>query len=162
MTGLHAAPAHGACYDTSVRSLVLLVVFGAFAAACLPCHPVTTTPIALECDAGAAFNGELHFDSAPSFRSFLNDRCLLESSDEAIDAIVADVDFGVDAVFVARGARSSAGRCITARAAESVNVCDDGLRVVFDDVESGDLNCGGSWTVAFKLPRDEMRAALQN
>lgn len=145
-----------------MRSFVLLVlaVLPVVGAACLPCHPVTTTPIALDCDAGAAFTGELHFDSAASFRSFLNDRCLLESSNEAIEAIVADVDFGVDAVFVARGPRDSAGRCITERGAESVNVCDDGLRVVFDDVESSDAACGGSWTVAFKLPRDEMRAAL--
>lgn len=151
-----------ACYDKVVRFVFAAFVFAVTVAVvgCSPCRRVETTPIAVDCDQAAAFTGELHFDTADSYRNFLNDRCLLEASDEAIGALVDDVDFSTDAVFVARGSRGGANRCITERAAETVNVCEDGLRVVFADVETRE-ECGGLWTVAFKLPRDELRAALE-
>ena len=150
------------CYDGDVRSIVVASSVVAVASiACTPCHTVETTPLAVECEQGANFTGELHFDSAATFRSFLSDRCLPTSGSEAVDDVVNSVDFTTEAVVVARGARAGTGRCIEERGTESVDVCEDGLRVVFDDVESGDVNsCGGQWTVAFSLPRSELRTAL--
>jgi hypothetical protein len=145
-----------------VRSLVVATVVVVAASACTPCRRIETTPIALDCAQRAAFSGELHFDSAGSFRSFLSDRCLLDSSDDEIDGFVDDIDFSKDAVFVARGARAGSLRCIQERDAESVDVCDDGLHIAFADEESADASCGGSWTVAFVLPREELRAAIDD
>lgn len=147
-------------YDVGVRFFVVFVVVAA--AACTPCRRIETKPIELDCEGGAAFTGELHFDSADSYRSFLTDRCLPTSNSSEVEDLVDAVDFTVDAVFVARGARAGSLRCIEERATESVDVCDDGLHVVFDDVESGDASCGGSWTVAFALPREELRAAIDD
>ena len=156
------AAKNAACYDKVVRFVFAASVFAVAATAvgCSPCRSIETTPIAIDCSPAAAFSGELHFDTAESYRNFLNDRCLLEASDEAIDALVDDVDFSTEAVFVARGSRGGVNRCLQERSAETVNVCEDGLRVVFADVESRE-ECGGLWTVAFKLPRDELRAALE-
>ncbi|MDP2339442.1 MAG: hypothetical protein Q8O67_00680 [Deltaproteobacteria bacterium] len=138
-------------------------VLVAAVASCTPCRRVETTPIEIDCDANADFVGELHLDTAASYRSFLNDRCLPEGREAEIDALVDAVDFTVDAVFVARNLRQGASRCIEERAADSVDVCDDGLRVVFRDEESGDATgCAGHWTVAFVLPRGELRAAIDD
>jgi hypothetical protein len=127
---------------------------------CSDCRPVQTRELGLECSADAAFRGELHIDSAENFRSFLTDRCLPGADDATVDAVVEGVDFGAEAVFVARGSRAGVSRCIEARAAESVDACNDGLKIVFDDVESGDTVCPGDWTIAFALSRQDLRSAL--
>lgn len=132
-------------------------------AGCTPCRRIETKPIALDCAQNATFlSGELHMDSAATFRSFLTDRCLPEATDGEIDDLVGAVDFSTDAVFVARGNRGGAQRCITERATESVDVCEGGLRVVFADRESGEGQCGGKWTIAFSLPRDDLRSAVDD
>jgi len=146
---------------TPLAAVLAAAVVGAIAS-CTPCRRVETTPIELDCSANAEFVGELHLDTAASWRSFLTDRCLPEGRDAEIDALVDDVDFTVDAVFVARNLRQGASRCIEARAADSVDVCDEGLRVIFRDDESGDATCAGHWTVAFVLPRGELRAAVDD
>jgi len=144
---------------------VALVVTALAAAAvlggCFDCRPVTTRDLALECSAASTFRGELHFDSADTWRSFLTDRCLFDATPEQIDAAVGAVDFSREAVFIARGARGGAARCLEARGVETVDACGDGLRIVFADDESGDaLNCPGDWTVTFALSRADLRSAL--
>jgi hypothetical protein len=128
--------------------------------ACADCRNVETRELGIECNADASFQGELHFDSAGTYRTFLSDRCLPGEDAAAIDAIVGDVDFGTEAVFVARGARAGVSRCIEARAAETVEACGEGLKIVFDDVESADPVCPGDWTIALAMPRQELRSAL--
>ena len=45
---------------------------------------------------------------------------------------------------------------------ERAQVCSDGLKVYFDDTYGdADFGCAGPrWTVAFALPREDLRAAL--
>ena len=136
-------------------TLVAVLGFGG----CADCRPADVQPLLVACD-GSAFRGELHLDTAATFRSFLRDRCIPQASDAEIDAFVGQVDFTVDAVFVAAGARAGVSRCIAEREAESVEVCNDGLRISFADVTTADATCGGDWTVAFAMPRSELRAAL--
>lgn len=153
-------------YDVGVRSIVASVVVVVTASAglgaCSPCRRIETTRLELDCAANVDFSGEIHLDTAGSYRSFLSDRCLTEADDAAIDALVDDVDFTTQAVFVARGARQGFSRCIEDRQADTVDVCDDGLRIVFRDDESGDPTCAGDWTVAFVLSREELRAAIKD
>jgi hypothetical protein len=157
---------------SSRRSVVVgagLLVFGVGVSAvvglgstgCGGCREVAVQPLAVDCGPASTFGGELHFVDAATWRSFLTDRCLTPD-DATIDALVAGVDFSTQAVFVARGSRAVGGRCVAERAVDTVGACSDGLRVVFDDVESGDVPCPGDWTVAFALPRSELRAALAN
>ncbi len=132
------------------------VVFGG----CFDCRPVTTRDLALACSAASTFRGELHFDSAETWRSFLTDRCLFGDDAAGIEDAVAAVDFSREAVFIARGARAGVARCLEARGVESVDACGDGLRVLFVDDESGDANCPGDWMVSFALSRADLRSAL--
>ena len=154
---------HDAWYDLSVRvvlSLVVAVVVNV-AAGCDDCRAVEPRSLDFECDGAASFRGELHLDSAGTWRAFLSDSCLPTAVDARIDELVAAVDFNVDAVFVARGARLSTTRCLVAREAESIAACTDGLRIIFDDEEIGPDNCpGGDWTVALLVPRADVRSAL--
>jgi hypothetical protein len=145
-----------------VRAFLFLVAaigVGALASACLDCRPVETRDLGIDCSGSSTFRGELHLDSAETWRTFLTDRCLTDDGAD-IDAAVAAVDFSTEAVFVARGARSSVSRCIVGRAVETVDACGDGLKIVFADDENGDAVCPGDWTVAFTLPREDLRSAL--
>jgi hypothetical protein len=129
-------------------------------AGCLPCRAIEARPLALDCTAQSTFRGELHFTDAATFRSFLTDRCLGPDAVAAADALVAGVDFGTDAVVVGRGPRAGTGRCIEARAVESVSICDDGVRIAFVDTITSALPCTGDWTVAVLVSRSELRSAL--
>lgn len=154
-----AAPA--AWYDPGVgRLLASVLVVGLSAVACFDCRPVQTRDLGVSCSPAASFRGELHFDSADTWRTFLTDRCLFDATDTEVDAAVAAVDFTSEAVFIARGARASVSRCLVVRNVESVDVCSDGLKIIFDDDESGDQACPGDWTISFALPREQLRAAL--
>jgi hypothetical protein len=134
----------------------------AIVAACEGCGPacraIDVQPLPLEC---TAFDGDLHLDDPVVWESFLEIQCLPDVSREALEELVASVDMSEDAVFVSAGVRApQPGRCIEGRAVAAVEVCDDGLRVAFDDEVSAADPCTGSWTVAFALPRSELRAAL--
>lgn len=127
-------------------------------AACSPCRPVETRALAIDCAETAPFEGERHFDRSEPFTTFLTQECGL-----AVDAsaeIVASIDFDVDAVVVARGERFANNRCINDRDAAAVEVCDAGLRIEFNDVESADQTCQGLWTVAVVVARGDLRTAL--
>jgi hypothetical protein len=143
-----------------VALVAIAIAAAAVLVGCFDCRPVTTRDLALECSAASAFRGELHFDSADTWRSFLTDRCLFDATGAEIDAAVAAVDFSREAVFVARGARAGVARCLKARGVESVEACGDGLRILFEDSESGDANCPGDWTVVFAIGRADLRSAL--
>ena len=125
-----------------------------------PCRSVATTPLDLQCEPGAVYEGELHYDDAAVFESFLSLECLPSSSPQQIAAVVDGVYFGHDAVFVAVGRRQVQTRCVEERDAGSVEVCVDGLRVAFDDRLSNEPDCPGRWTVAFTIAREDLRAAL--
>ena len=142
--------------------VALVVVVGVGAAGCDDCRSVEPRILALECEVAESFRGELHLDSAATWRSFLSDRCLPTSDVAAIDGFVGQVDFAVDAVIVARGPRLSTTRCLVSREVESLDTCTDGLRIVFDDEELGPEACTTTpdWTVAVVVPRGELRAAL--
>lgn len=143
-----------------VALVVTVACVAAVLGGCFDCRPVTTRDLGLACSAASTFRGELHFDSAETWRSFLTDRCLLDATPAEVDAAVAAVDFTREGVFLARGLRAGVARCLEARAVETVDACGDGLRVVFADDESGDTNCPGDWTVAFALDRADLRSAL--
>ena len=126
------------------------------------CRVVDVRPLDLTCGE-VALEGEIHFDSAAAFETFLTDQCIPEADDVEVASIVDGVDFSRDAVWV--GVRRNAideSRCIENRQLEATEVCDNGLRVSFVDVlrdDAGDV-CTGRWTVAFVIPRDELLAAL--
>lgn len=125
-----------------------------------PCRTVEILAIDVQCETGSVWEGELHLDDAEVFESWLSQECLPSSSPEQIGALVDSVDFLNDAVFVAAGRRMVQSRCIESREAANVAVCDDGLRVAFDDKLSSSVDCLGRWTVAFALAREDLRAAL--
>ena len=125
-----------------------------------PCRSVAVQAIDVECETGSVWEGELHLDDAAVFESWLSQECLPSSSPEQVGALVDSVDFLNDAVFVAAGRRMVQSRCIESREAADVAVCDDGLRVSFDDKLSGSVDCLGRWTVVFALAREDLRAAL--
>ncbi len=143
-----------------VVSAVSMLVSTSSMVACLNCRPATTRPLNIDCAVDSTWRGELHLDSAATWRSFLTDQCLIGEAPEVIDAMVDAVDFTSEAVVVARGPRAGVSRCLEAREVETVDICETGVRVVFDDVESGEEVCPGDWTVAFALPRDDLRSAL--
>ncbi len=137
------------------------VIVVAFAVGCDNCRRIETRALDFECAATASFRGELHLDSEATWRSFLTDRCLPDAAAAEIDAHVKSVDFDVDAVVAARGERLSNGRCIARRAPESVDVCSEGLRVIFDDVETSVETCvASSWTVILVVARSDLRDAI--
>jgi hypothetical protein len=152
-----------------VRAVVVVAGAAAVAAvvACVElaacgqgCRNVDVKPVSLECSPTATFNGEIHFDDAATFASFLVDDCLLDAGDDERQAVVDSVDFTKDAVFVSSGVRQANERCISERKTDGVDVCDDGLRVGFADTLTDDDPCPGRWTVAFAIGRSDMRAAL--
>ena len=124
------------------------------------CRGIDVKPMALVCSVSGSFAGEIHFDDAASFSSFLLDECLPDANEADRQALVDNVDFTRDAVFVAAGLRQQQTRCISDRKQDGVQVCQDGLRVGFADTISDTSPCSGKWTVAFALPRAELRAAL--
>lgn len=126
-----------------------------------PCRSIAVQRVDVGCASTGTFNGELHFDDVPTFEAFLeSDQCLPDAIDEERAAIIESVDFGANALFVAVGDRAQLGRCIEDRQADIVEVCDDGLRVAFADRVTDANPCAGKWTVAFQIPREEMRAAI--
>jgi hypothetical protein len=139
---------------------VVVVVVATVVGGCFDCRPVTTRDLGLECSAASTFRGELHFDSAETWRSFLTDRGLFDASAEQVDAAVAAVDFSREAAFVARGARAGVARCLEVRAVETVDACGDGLRILFDDTQTGSVECPGDWTISLALSRADLRSAL--
>ncbi len=146
----------------NVVGAVAAVVAATAVGGCVDCRPVTTRDLGLECSAGSTFRGELHFDSAETWRSFLTDRCLFDASTEQVDAAVAAVDFSREAAFVARGPRAGVARCLEGRAVETVDACGDGLRILFDDTQTGNVVCPGDWTIALALSRADLRSALDD
>jgi hypothetical protein len=146
-----------------VTKLLAVVVTVAISAACgEACRVITTKQLALTCSSTSDFEGEIHFDDSATFESFLLTDCLPDDTDAQRQEIVNSIDFTKNAVFVAVGARQDPGgsRCIADRQDDDVQVCDDGLRVDFNDKVTDDTQCQGKWTVAFSLPRAELRAAL--
>lgn len=147
------------------RPLLTLVALAAIAGASCgrPCRGIATVPIDLACDGLGTFTGELHFDDRATFETFLaGAQCIPDATDEQRAAIAGSVDFLTNVAFIAVGDRAQLGRCIEAREADAVEVCDDGLRIAFADRISDDTACGGKWTIALQVPRAEMRAALQD
>lgn len=124
-----------------------------------PCRKIAVTPVQLRCQSASTFSGELHFDDRATFESFLTAECLPDATDGEVAAVLDAVDFLADVVFVAVDDRAQVGRCLETRTPEVVEVCQDGLRVSFGDNITDALDCPGKWTVAFTLPRAEMRAA---
>jgi hypothetical protein len=140
-----------------------VVVAAATMSCARPCRSIAVERLALECQTGGTFNGEIHFDDVPTFEAFLeSDQCLPEAVDEERAAVVDSVDFLNNALFIAVGTKGQLQRCIEEREADLVEICDDGLRISFADRISDELPCDGKWTVAFQLPREEMRAAIQD
>lgn len=128
-----------------------------------PCRAIAVQPVALGCQSTGTFNGEIHFDDVPTLEAFLeSDQCLPDAVDTERAEIVDSVDFLNNALFIAVNAREQLGRCIEEREADVVEVCDDGLRIAFADRVTDANPCPGKWTVAFQLPREEMRAAIQD
>jgi hypothetical protein len=142
-------------------SLVVVVVtaLGGSAGCGRACRGIETKPLALDCDLASALPVDIHFDDAATFETFLETQCLSDPSEEAVRDLVDQVDFTTDVVFVSLGNRQQRERCIAEREADTVEVCDDGLRVGFADKLSEADTCSGKYTVAFTLSRADMRAA---
>lgn len=128
-----------------------------------PCRTIAVEPVNVGCQSTGTFNGEIHFDDVPTFQAFLeSDQCLPDAIDEERQAIVNEVDFLTNALFVAVGERAQVGRCIEDRQPDVVEVCNDGLRIAFADRVTDASPCAGKWTVAFELAREDMRAAIDD
>ena len=141
---------------------VVLPMLGASSGCGPACRDTTIQPIDLVCEESSDFSGELHVDSAATFDTFVTQQCAPGLDAEAAAAIVESVDFSQSGVFVAKGPNgSSDARCIVEREVERAQVCEDGLKVYFRDrTTNDDPTCTGSWTVAFTLPREDLRAVL--
>lgn len=129
-----------------------------------PCRDIEARPLELTCDATQGFSGELHFDSQATFDTFLRQQCLPPGADDIAAGVLASVNFDAEAVFVAvRPHDLGPGRCLRARALDSAQVCATGLRLLFNDEvrTPGEVCPATRWTVAFALPRAELRAALE-
>ena len=138
-----------------------LVAVGLAAGCGSGCRVIDVVEQPLLCDANATFVGENHFDDAATYESFLSGECLPNNTPADLDSRVSAVDFSVNAVFVAVGAKNlGTSRCITTRALDRVEACTDGMRVSFLDDLVEDAVCPGTWTVAFALSRADLRAAL--
>jgi len=150
-----------------MRRLLLPLLFSvatcALASACGDaCRTAEVRELSLSCGR-QALEGEIHFDSAAAFETFLTDQCMPDADAADIAAIVDDVDFATDAVWV--GVRRNAideSRCIATRELDVAQVCSSGLKVSFVDVLENDTSdgCTGRWTVAFVIARDDLLAAL--
>ena len=137
-------------------------ILGLFSSCDVECREAPAEPFEVACDDQSGFFGELHFDRAATFRSFLTAECLANDS-ERVNAIVDAVDFSQDGVVFMRGIGNLNGECLKMRDAKSVEVCGSGLRVSFEDeVASGEDCLSNIWTIAFSMPRSELRAALEN
>lgn len=147
-----------------LRFLLALCVASVSAAGCgPPCRDIQTRPLDFACEATRGFSGELHFDSEATFETFLAQQCLSRSSDELAREIAASVDFTREAVFVAVGPLSlDQERCLESRELASCQVCEGGLKVLFQDAtrDIGAVCPSTVWTVAFALKREDLRAAL--
>jgi len=148
------------------RSLAVLTFVSA-GTACGPyCRPIEVRPLAVECenlDIGQ-FQGELHFDSAPPFETFLSQQCMPNAAEDRLAQIVESVDFTREGVFVVAGRNNlDSTRCVETRELDDAEVCTNGLRVYFEDsYRSVDRGCpSGVWTVAFALSRADLAAALE-
>jgi len=129
------------------------------------CRDIQTRELDFNCEDGAnRFTGELHFDRAATFETFLSQQCVPSFPATEIAALVDGIDWGTEAVFVAVGPPNVDGtRCVETREIERAQVCTDGLKVYFDDTYgNSDFGCAGPrWTVAFALSSDDLRAALE-
>jgi hypothetical protein len=125
------------------------------------CRTIDHRALALQCERNSSFRGEIHLDSEAVYDSFLRDQCIPEAGDTDIADAVKKVDFDVDAVFVAGDTRQQQERCIEEREVETAEVCDDGLRVTFRDRVTDKTPCPDVWTIAFKLSRADLRAAIE-
>jgi len=146
--------------------VLLCVLLGALlAASCgTPCRGIETRALDFECSASATFTGELHFDSRATFDTFLRQQCLSIAQQDTVDALLDEVDFDTEAVFVAAGPhRLDDQRCLVTRELDGAQVCTTGLKIYFaDQMQRADAQCPGTrWTVAFALPREELRAAVE-
>ena len=142
---------------------VVVVASSALLVSCGPaCRDVAIEELDVECDENSEFSGELHFDSAATFDTFVRQQCLPDATDAEVQDIVDSVDFGARGVFVAKGPNGLApDRCVVEREAERAQVCEDGLKVYFRDrTTNDDPDCTGSWTTAFTLAREDLRAVL--
>ena len=130
------------------------------------CRAIATTELLLKCEnTNEPFAGELHFDSEATYDTFLTHQCIPGSADSPsiIEGHKSQVDFTVDAVFVAVGPSAiDADRCVEDRSLDSAAACTSGLKVFYDD-EYIDPQFGcpnDRWTVAFSLSREDLRSAL--
>ncbi len=150
---------HSAIFGVVVVGGGLLAI-GVTLPACSSCRFVAHKTLPLDCAVASSFRSELHFFEADTFRSFLTDRCLGVDAAETADRLVRQVDFAVDAVLVARNTRAATQRCIEQRDVGGVEVCDDGVRVYFEDSVTAEDVCPGDWTVAIALSRNDLKVAL--
>lgn len=141
-----------------------VIALAASVASCGPaCRDIDTWEMSLECTDGRRFTGELHFDSAETFDTFLTQQCISTAPSDDVARVADDVVWDKRAVFVAVGpAAIDSRRCVTSRKLDRAQVCDDGLKVFFlDEYIVADDGCNEPrWTVAFQLRREDMRAAL--
>ena len=129
-----------------------------------PCQSISYRTIDLRCDPLVGFSGELHLDSRASFDTFLRTQCLLPDDEMRIENALEAVDFSREAIFVVvRPMNAANGNCLLERDVEEVEICDDGLNVIFTDDYYADPGAcpNGNWTIAFALSRDDMRTALR-
>ena len=152
----------GQCLAMRTLSAILVLLSASFMFSCGgECRDIEFTPVEFECDIASAFIGEIHFDRAAIFETFLNDECLPGAAPERIAEIAALVDFDRDAIVVARGANSLNDECLAEREINNAQVCRAGLRFDFEDVISEDAVCETPvWNIAFTLARADLRAAL--
>ncbi|MCP4499387.1 MAG: hypothetical protein GY822_05400 [Deltaproteobacteria bacterium] len=144
-----------------MRWTLLLFSFTLFASCVDLCRPISTRTLALECGTDV-LEGEIHFDAAAPFETFLAQQCMPSASADEVRDLVESVNFAEEAVWlsVRRNAIDDT-RCLRSRELNEAQVCESGLKVTFyDEPEVGDELCLGRWTVAFVLDRGDLRAAL--
>ncbi len=148
----------------TLSAALVMGLLGLSLASCGPvCRPADVSELDFECDPTASFTGEIHLDSRASLDTFLSQECMQNADEAVIEEIVDSIDFTQDAVFIAVGPDFlDNSRCLESRELDDVQVCSNGLKVLFDDAfRTSDTPCPGTrWTVAFSIDRGDLRAAL--
>ncbi len=146
-----------------MRATLLLLILS-FTVSCGDlCRTIPSRELDLECGT-SVLEGEIHFDAAAPFETFLSQQCMPDASEEAVRDLVESVDFTTDAVWlsVRRNAIDDT-RCLQSRELNEAQVCQRGLKGTFyDEPNVSDEPCLGRWTVAFVLDRGDLRAALNS
>lgn len=145
---------------TRALPLALLLVVPAIGCDCRPVPPTDWQALDIHCNGNSDFasNGseQVMLDTQQTYEDFLRRDCLRGD----LAPIIPDVDFSRDVVLIdVTLSPFDDGTCVQDRAVVEVDVCHDGLQVLYQDTTDPDCN-RRRLTGAVAVRRTHVRAAL--